>query len=413
MTDRDGAVVTASNQTTRWVLTVLAVVVVFVALWQVRSILLLLLTSIVLVVLITTPVRFLTRRGIRRSLAIVISLLIVPAFFMILALTILPLLATQLTTLSGLVEQGIFRLQESWESFNAVTAPPQYFAGWLYEIPGLAIPRDPFLEVASVVVNSFQVDAQLITQVANQIVSAFGQFGVTVIPVVGGVASLFLNILIVIFMSLYLLTDPKMHEDGIIRLLPLHYRERGRQIIDRLDMAMRGWLESTLLAMMFVGVATWIGLTILGLDEALALGVIAGVLAFVPTFGTLIAAILAVMVGVLQQPQNVGWIIVVTYAISLVQSQVISPLLVAGRIQIPPILVLLGQIIAAVFFGFLGILLAVPLTAILIVLIEEIYVKDILGDWSRGHAARQQIQAESEPESQTVAVDEGLLTDGA
>jgi predicted PurR-regulated permease PerM len=174
-------------------------------------------------------------------------------------------------------------------------------------------------------------------------------------------------------------------------------------------MAMRGWLESTLLAMIFVGVATWIGLTILGLDEALALGVIAGVLAFVPTFGTLIAAILAVIVGVLQQPQNVGWIIVVTYGISLVQSQVISPLLVAGRIQIPPILVLLGQIVAAVFFGFLGILLAVPLTAILIVLIEEIYVKDILGDWSRSRVAEE--QPETEPEPQSVPVEDGLLTD--
>src|SRR5690606_5000083 len=226
------------------------------------------------------------------------------------------------------------------------------------------------------------------------------------IPVVGGVASVFLNILILIFMSLYLLTDPKGHEDGLIRLLPIHYRQRGREILDRLDMAMRGWLESTLLAMVFVGVATWIGLTILGLDEALALGVIAGLLAFVPTFGTLIAVILAVAVGILQQPQNVGWIIVVTYAISLVQSQVISPLLVAGRINIPPILVLLSQIIAAVFFGFLGILLAVPLTAILIVIIEEIYVKDFLGD------RPENTQAESGKQAQPVAVDDGLVTDG-
>ena len=76
-------------------------------------------------------------------------------------------------------------------------------------------------------------------------------------------------------MSLYLLTDPRGHEDGLIRLFPLNYRQRAREIIDRLDLAMRGWLESTLLAMVFVGVATWIGLTLLGLDEALALGVIA------------------------------------------------------------------------------------------------------------------------------------------
>ncbi|MBZ0299844.1 MAG: AI-2E family transporter [Anaerolineae bacterium] len=368
----------APFQTARWVITAVVVVICLLAFWEIRNILLLLLTSIVLVVLITTPMRFLTRKGVDRRLATVISLLTIPVFFLVLTLTVLPLLATQFGTLSRLVEAGFFRLQESWQALSAT--PPQYFLGWDYPILGLTIPRDPLLEAASTFINSFQFNAELITQVANQIFNAFGQFGVTVIPVVGGVASVFLNGLIVIFMSMYLLTDPKGHEDGLIRLLPMHYRKRGREIMDRLDLAMRGWLESTLLAMVFVGIATWIGLTVLGLDEALALGVIAGLLAFVPTFGTLIAVILAVAVGVLQQPQNVGWIIIVTYAISLVQSQVISPLLVAGRINIPPIMVLLGQIIAAVFFGFMGILLAVPLTAILLVLIEEIYVRDILGD---------------------------------
>src|SRR5690606_32098886 len=301
----------STSQIPRWVIVMFITSLALVAFWEIRNILLLLLTSIVLVVLITTPVRFLTRRGVDRRVATLVSLLIIPTFFLVLTLTVLPLLATQFATLSRLVEAGIGRLQESWETLDAT--PPQYFLGWNYEIIGLAIPRDPFLEAAATFIESFQFDAELITQVANQIFNAFGQFGVTVIPVVGGVASVFLNILILIFMSLYLLTDPKGHEDGLIRLLPIHYRQRGREILDRLDMAMRGWLESTLLAMVFVGVATWIGLTILGLDEALALGVIAGLLAFVPTFGTLIAVILAVAVGILQQPQNVGWIIVVTY----------------------------------------------------------------------------------------------------
>ncbi len=397
----DRVTISVAPQTTRWVITALLVIIGLLAFWEIRNILLLLLTSIVLVVLITTPIRFLTRRGLNRTLATIISLLIIPVFFLVLTLTVLPLLATQFATLSQLVEAGINRLQVGWASLDAM--PPRYFLGWRYDIVGLEIPRDPFLQATSTFVNSFQFDAELITQVANQIFSAFGQFGVTVIPVVGGVASVFLNFLIIIFMSMYLLTDPKGHENGIIRLLPIHYRRRGREIMDRLDLAMRGWLESTLLAMVFVGVVTWIGLTLLGLDEALALGVIAGLLAFVPTFGTLIAAILAVAVGILQQPQNVGWIIVVTYAISLVQSQVISPLLVAGRINIPPILVLLGQIIAAVFFGFLGILLAVPLTAILIVLIEEIYVKDILGDRKE--------EPLPEGETSVVAVDDSLVRD--
>lgn len=364
-----------ANRTASRVFASLLVVIVLVAFWQVRSVLLLLLSSVILVVLVTTPMRFLQHRArLRRTPALLISLLIFPLFFIVLTLTVLPLLATQLATLSVRVNAGVMLLQQYWEAFNA--APPIH-RGFAYVPP---VPRDPVLDLVSLLVSGFQVDSQLITQVANQIFNAFGQVGVQVIPVVGGVASALLNTLIIIFMSVYLLADPGSHETGLLRLLPPGYRGRGREILERLDKVLRGWLESTVLAMVFVWLATWLGLTLLGLEEALALGVIAGLLAFVPTFGTLIAAVLAAVVGILQAPHNVGLIIVITYAISLVQSQLISPLLVADRINVPPIVVLLGQIVATVFFGFLGILLAVPLTAILMVLVQEVYVKDLLGD---------------------------------
>ncbi len=364
-----------ANRTASRVFASLLVIIVLVAFWQVRSVLLLLLSSVILVVLVTTPMRFLQHRArLRRTPALLLSLLIFPLFFVVLTMTVLPLLATQLRTLTVRVDAGVSLLQEYWETLNATPAP---FTGFAY-VPPLA--PDPVIDTVSLMVTGFQVDSQLITQVANQLVSAFGQVGVQVIPFVGGVASALLNTLIVIFMSIYLLTDPASHEAGLLRLLPPGYRQRGREILARLDLVLRGWLESTVLAMVFVGLATWLGLTLLGLDEALALGVIAGLLAFVPTFGTLIAAVLAAVVGILQQPQNVGLIIIVTYAISLAQSQLISPLLVANRISVPPLVVLLGQIVATVFFGFLGILLAVPLTAILMVLVQEVYVKDTLGD---------------------------------
>ncbi len=392
-----------AGQTTRWVITAVIVIAILWALWSINGILLLTLTSVVLVVALTTPIRFLTRRGISRGVATVISLLIIPLVFLVLAITILPLLSDQFRTLADLTERGVNQLIESWENLD--TAPPSYFLGWPYT--SVQLPTDPITEVLRFSRDSFQLNAELIQQVTSQAVGAFSQIGVTVLPVVGGVASTLLNILIVLFMSLYLLADPKGHEEGLIRLLPISYRGRGREIIARLDMAMRGWLESTLLAMIFVGVATWAGLTLLGLREALALGVIAGLLAFVPTFGTLVAAVLSVAVAILQQPQNVVWVIIVTYGISLIQSQIISPLLVAGRIKLPPIMVLLSQIIFGVFFGFMGLLLAVPLAAILMVLIQEIYVKDILGDY----ASSNEVQETGE-KPHVLVMDDGLTTDG-
>lgn len=366
-----------AGQTTRWALVAVLFVAMLLALWAISGILLLALTAVVLVVLITTPVRFLMQRGMGRGLASVLSLSAFLVLLLVIVLAVVPLLSRQFSTLTERVQRGITEIIDSWAYLDP--QPEKVFLGWSIPVP-IEPPREPVTEVLRLLRDSFQLDAELIQQVGSQLISALQQLSVSVVPVVSGVASTFLNILIVIFLSIYFLTNPKGYEDGMIRLLPLFYRERGREIVDRLDLALRGWLESTLLAMVFVGVATWIGLGLLGLAEAAALGVVAGLLAFVPTFGTLVAAVLAVAVGIIQEPQNVGLIILVTYLISLVQSQVISPLLVAGRINLPPALVLLAQIVFGLLFGFLGLLLAVPLAAILMVIVQEVYIRDILGD---------------------------------
>jgi predicted PurR-regulated permease PerM len=247
----------------------------------------------------------------------------------------------------------------------------------------------PFLESVNV--------QELLNSVGVQLASAIGQFGVTVLPVLGGVADTILSILIVLFLSIYLLADPQMHQEGLIRLFPVWYRYRVREIFARLDFTLRGWLRATVISMAFVGVATWLGLALLGIEQAVALGVLAGLLSFIPNFGPLIALIPSIAVGILQTPESLGWIVVIIYGVSFVQSQIFTPLLVAGSIKLPPVMVLLGQIIAGAFLGFLGIMLAVPITAILSVLVQEVYIKDILGDTS--------VQDEPVPE-------EALIPDG-
>ena len=96
----------------------------------------------------------------------------------------------------------------------------------------------------------------------------------------------------------------------------------------------------------------------------------------------IVVLIPSIAVGIVQTPNNWGWVIVVIYGVSFLQSQIATPLLVSGSIRLPPVLVLLGQIVAGAFFGFLGLMLAVPLTAILMVLVQEVYIKDMLGDRS-------------------------------
>lgn len=345
--------------TTRWVLVAVIVVALLVAAWLIRGILMLTLASVIMVVLVTMPIRFFMRHGVPRTLAMILSLVLITLAIIVLMLAALPTLVQQFATLATvIIPQGIQAIIQQWQSGEIVR---QY----------------PFLEF----IETIDIDmSTLINTLSGQLAQAAGQFGVSVLPVLGGVADTVLSILIMIFLSIYLLADPNMHQEGVIRLFPLNRRHRAREIFARLDQTLRGWLRATVLSMALVAVATWGGLALLGIQQAAALGVLAGLMSFIPNFGTILVLIPSIAVGIVQAPGSWGWIIVVIYGVSFVQSQIVTPLLVAGSIRLPPVLVLLGQIVAGAFFGFLGLVLAVPLTAIVMVLVQEVYVRDMLGD---------------------------------
>ncbi len=340
--------------TTRWVLLAFALVILLAAMWFIRGILLLTLAAIILVILFTTPVRFLVRRGVPRGWATVISVVLVVTVFGLLVAIILPSLTSQFGTLLGdTVPRGIRELITRLE--------------------------DPQLQEQFAFLANLNLQ-DTVNALGSQLANALSQIGASVLPVLGGVANTLLSILIVVFLSMYFLSDPNMHQDGLIQLLPIRYRGRAHEIVREIDITLRGWLRATLASMIFAGVATGVLLALLGLQQAVALGVLAGILSFVPNFGPIIALIPSVAAGIVETPESVLWIVVIIYGVSFIQSQIITPILVADSIKLPPVLILLGQIVAGVFFGFLGIMLAVPMTAILTVLVKEVYIKDILGD---------------------------------
>lgn len=350
-------------QTTRWVLVAVSVIALLAVLWAVRSILLLMLAAVILAVLFNLPVRFLARFNVRRSVAVVVAIVLSFTIVSLLARVALPTLLDQFTTLTTTILPN--GLRQLIERFNS---------GEMFE-------QTPILrELVEPFGDQIVLDPDIINDLLRQLATSLGQIGVSVLPVVGDLASTVLSVLIVIFLSLYLLIDPDGYREGVIRLFPVGYRGRVSSILERVNFVLRAWLETTFISMVFVGVGTWIGLALLGIEQAAALGVLAGVLSFVPNFGQLVAVLAAIVVGVIQAPANLGWIVVVIYGVSLVQSQVLVPLILAGNINLPPVLVLLGQIACGALFGFLGILLAVPITAILMVLTQEVYIKDILGD---------------------------------
>ncbi len=352
--------------------------------WQIRGTLMLTFAAVILVVLFTMPVRLLVNRfKLHRVVAIIVSVI---GFFIILGLLGVPILRTigdQYEPLRTAVESGFEQLSESLTRERLLEQD--------------SILRDviPIIDDLLSGGGSAQPSDDLIGQAISQVTDAVGRLGGSVLPVVGGVANTILSVLIIFFLSMYLLAEPELYVSGIIKLTPIWYRDRMRGILRRLDSTLRAWLSVTAVSMVVVAILTGFGLWLLDIkEEAFALGVLAGLLSFIPNFGPVVALVPSVAVAMVEAPHNVVWVVVVIYGVSFFQSQVISPVLASERMNMPAILILLGQIIFGFFFGFLGLMLAVPLSACLAVLVDEMYVKDVLGDLPRGKVEEALLESE-------------------
>ncbi|MDX1993147.1 MAG: AI-2E family transporter [bacterium] len=372
----------------RWFLIALGLLIVCVALWSVRNILMLGLAAVILVTAITIPVGLLARVGIKRNLAIALTFIGSCGLLYLLAMVVLPTIIDQFVTLATeVIPRGVDRAIEFWNS------------GQLQQ-------ELPFLQDLNA--DEIRIDANLLQDVASQVLNTLRSVGGTVLPFVGGIANTFLSTLIVFFLSMFFLSSPEKYKRGLVALAPLWYRHRVRFILERIGLILRRWLYAQMIGMTLTGTGTFIGLSLIGIEQAAALAVLTALFSFVPNFGELLAASVALAVGLVQAPDRLILILMVIYGVSFVQNQILGPLITAETVDVPPVLVLLGQIVVAGFFGVLGIVMAVPIIAIAMVLVQEVYIKDILGDRPPAELQGEVGQLPARP-PQTLAKDEGLI----
>ncbi len=183
-----------------------------------------------------------------------------------------------------------------------------------------------------------------------------------------------------IAVGFFLAVRPRLYFEGFVRLMPLGWRPRTREVLGEIGSILRWFLVARAIAMFLVGVSTAIVLWLLGVPLALLLGVIAGLLTFIPYLGPIIAGIPIVLVSVLEGLDIAIYALVAYTAIQQIEGTIFDPLILQRVIQLAPVVTLLAQILGAVLLGPLGIALATPLAAVVQVLIRTVYREDILGE---------------------------------
>ena len=192
--------------------------------------------------------------------------------------------------------------------------------------------------------------------------------------------SLLAGLVLVLFLAIYIGADPDLYFRGILHLVPHPARPRAREVLTAISATLGRWLQAQLVAMAVMAVVISTVLSLLGVKAALSLGLIAGLLEFIPIAGPFLSAVPAVAMGFLDSPHTALFVALAWIAIQQMENHVLIPILMRQGLDLPPVVTLLGLALMGIVFGFLGMLVAVPVLAAVMVAVKLLYVRDVVGD---------------------------------
>ncbi|NJK41706.1 MAG: AI-2E family transporter [Acaryochloridaceae cyanobacterium SU_2_1] len=346
----------------KWIGLIVFLVSLYI-LWEIRQVLLLGFTAIVLASSLNGFIQRLTRRGVRRGLAVLLSVVLLAGIAGVIGLLIIPPFIAESKQLATLVPQSLERLELYIQQLQ--TAGPELGL----PIAGIQIPIETLLA------NIREKIPALTEQLFSNFFALFSNSLVVA-----------LNILLILVLTIMLLVDPNQYRRMFIRLFPAFYRRRIDYILDLCDTALDNWIAGILFNMLVIALCSGAVLWLLGVKLVLANALIAGLLEAIPNIGPTISLIPAMAIALLDAPWKAGLVLILYIVIQQLEQYILVPAVMAKQLSLAPAVTLLSQIIFAIFFGFLGLLLALPLIVVGQIWVKEILVKDILDHWGSDQA---------------------------
>lgn len=316
--------------------------------WQGRQIVFVLFFGVLVGVFFSAFTGWLARHGLPRLLALGLVLLVAAALTAGFWILLWPVLSEQLSTVSRdlpqAAQQGIDWIQSQYRSIAGEVGEPDS-----------------------------DVEQRIRSRIGDRVGAALGG----ALPIINSAMGALAGLLLVLVVGIYTAARPGLYRKGFLRLVPPPHRDRVAEALDRSEHSLRRWMIGTLINMVVVALLVFLGLWILDMPAAVALAVIAGLFEFVPIIGPILAALPAMAVALTVSPVKALWVALLYVVIQQVEGDLIMPVVMRGAARLPPALTVLFQAFMAVIFGFLGLLLAVPILAVVMVMVETLYLEPI------------------------------------
>ncbi len=311
-----------------------------------------LLFSVLLTYLLTPVINYLERQGLARPVAIIIIYIFFLALAVLFCLNLVPTLIGELQELIGVLPEYTEIFLEAFERMES-----EYER---FDLPqGIRQAVDEGIE-------EIQKDLVLFLERLSQFfISLFSQF---------------LALFLVPIVTFYFLKDAETFKSNILRLVPAHYRSTVRETLGDINKTVGLYLRGMVLVSGIVGALVYLGLIILGVEYALFLGLINALTNFIPYFGPFLGSIPAIIIALLHSSSLAWKVALLIILVQQVESQLLAPQVFGKNLGFHPLTVILAILVGGKFFGFLGLILSVPMLAIfrvvfrhLMPLFKEIY----------------------------------------